>query len=194
MQTKRTFIALDFPLEIRQKIRDITAYFKTQLPPGLIKWVDPDNMHLTLKFMGETPPEKLADIKHAIYQLGAVFPVFSIEIEDLGMYPNSKHPRVIWLGIKGENNLITLHNQLDQALNQIGIQPEKRPFSPHLTIARVRRSANQDSVLQIGKTLSQFKVSHLGTVHVHEIVYYQSDLTPQGPNYTILQTTPMNKV
>jgi 2'-5' RNA ligase len=194
METIRTFIAVDFPLEIKEKITEITAFFQTKLLPAQIKWVDPEHMHLTLKFMGETPLDKLVQIKQSIHQVVSGFPSFKIEIKALGMYPNIKRPRVIWLGINDENNLILLHNQLDQALKDEGIKPEKRPFYPHLTIGRVRRSADQESIRQIGKILSQYKISSLGKVEINELVYYQSVLTPQGPIYTILQSPPLNQV
>jgi len=194
MQTLRTFIAVDFPIEIKEKIIEITAYFQSKLPPAQIKWVEPDHMHLTLKFMGETPHDKLVQIKQSIHQVISVFPSFEIEIKALGMYPNNQRPRVIWLGINAENHLILLHNQLDQALKGEGIKSDRRPFSPHLTIGRVRRNADQESIIQIGKILSQFKIASLGSIKIDEILYYQSVLTPQGPIYTILQSTPLNQV
>jgi len=194
MQTLRTFIAVDFPIEIKEKIIEITAYFQSKLPPAQIKWVEPDHMHLTLKFMGETPHDKLVQIKQSIHQVISVFPSFEIEIKALGMYPNNQRPRVIWLGINAENYLILLHNQLDQALKGEGIKSDRRPFSPHLTIGRVRRNADQESIIQIGKILSQFKIASLGRIKIDEILYYQSVLTPQGPIYTILQSTPLNQV
>jgi len=194
MDTLRTFIAVDFPIEIKAKIEEITTYFRTQLPSNVIKWVDANNMHLTLKFMGETTANQLEPIKRAMQQVVTTFPIFEIAIENLGMYPNAKKPRVIWLGISGEENLISLHKKLDLALKEIGIQPERRPFSPHLTVGRVRRSVDPESVIIVGKTLSEFKVSTLGRVKINELIYYQSELTPQGPNYTILQSTPLNQV
>lgn len=194
MKTLRTFIAVDFPIEIKEKIESITTYFKTQLPPKAIKWVDPNNMHLTLKFMGETPADQLDPIKNALQKVASGFPVFTIEVVNLGMYPNPNMPRVIWLGISGEEKLISLLKQLEGALQEVGIQPEKRLFSPHLTIARVRRKSSKETAKDIGQTLSQFTVSTLGFIQVNEIVYYQSELTPQGPNYTILQSSPLNQV
>jgi 2'-5' RNA ligase len=194
MQTLRTFIAVDFPIEIKEKIIEITAYFQSKLPPAQIKWVEPDHMHLTLKFMGETPHDKLVQIKQSIHQVISIFPSFEIEIKALGMYPNNQRPRVIWLGINAENHLILLHNQLDQALKGEGIKSDRRPFSPHLTIGRVRRNADQESIIQIGKILSQFKIASLGSIKIDEILYYQSVLTPQGPIYTILQSTSLNQV
>jgi 2'-5' RNA ligase len=194
MQTLRTFIAVDFPIEIKEKIIEITAYFQSKLPPAQIKWVEPDHMHLTLKFMGETPHDKLVQIKQSIHQVISIFPSFEIEIKALGMYPNNQRPRVIWLGINAENHLILLHNQLDQALKGEGIKSDRRPFSPHLTIGRVRRNADQESIIQIGRILSQFKIASFGSIKIDEILYYQSVLTPQGPIYTILQSTSLNQV
>lgn len=194
MKTLRTFIAVDFPNEVIEKIASITTYFKTQLPPRSIKWVDPSKLHLTLKFMGETPIGKLDAIKSSINNVSRSYSAFRVEVVDLGMYPNTKQPRVIWLGISGEENLILLKKQLDRSLEAVGFKPESRAFSPHLTIGRVRRSTNKETVEVIGQSLSQFKVKTLGVVHIEKIVYYQSELTPQGPHYTILQSSPLNQV
>jgi len=190
----RTFIAVDFPPGMIEKIGRIIAYFKTQLPESHLKWVTTEQMHLTIKFIGEVPDQQLPEIKSVITTAIGIQPAFTMGIEGLGMYPHIEKPRIIWLGITGKEPLIGLHKILDQALTKVGIRQERRNFSPHLTLARVRRHADQRTVKEIGKTLSKFKVDSLGIVNVEQIRLYQSKLTPQGPIYTSLLTVPLNKV
>jgi 2'-5' RNA ligase len=190
----RSFIAVDFPSEIIQKIEEIIKFFKTQTPEKALKWVSTNNLHLTLKFLGEIPEGRLDQIKTILSESLINRSTFTIGIKGLGMYPNKRNPRVIWLGITNEDSLIDLHKSLDQALQTADIEPEKRKYSPHLTIARVRRGTNQDTIKNIGDTLSQFKVDSLGNIPVEEIILYQSELTPKGPIYTPLMSKPLNKV
>jgi RNA 2',3'-cyclic 3'-phosphodiesterase len=190
----RTFIALDFPPEIIQRIEEIIAYFRTQTPKDALKWVSTNNLHLTIKFLGEIPEEKLDQVKAILTDSLRNKSEFNIEIEGLGMYPNKHNPRVVWLGINADDTLINLHQILDSALQAVDIEREKRAFSPHLTIARVRRQTKRNTIKEIGEILSQFKVDSLGKINVKEIVLYQSELTSKGPIYTPLKVESLNKV
>lgn len=188
----RTFIAIDFPPEILAKIAKIVAYFQSQTPAGALKWVTSGNLHLTLKFLGDVREDHLEAIKAGLQAAVRDQPAFEIGIEGLGMFPDASKPRAVWLGIQGAAPLTQIHHQLDQALQEEVTRPEKRPFSPHLTIARVRQSASRETTRQIGETLSQFKVDSLGTLKVETIQLYKSELTPKGPIYTTLLRAPLN--
>lgn len=190
----RTFIAVDLTDDVIQKITGITKYLKSQTSSSAIKWVSAENLHLTLKFLGEIPESKLEQIKKLARKAVSGIKPFNIAVEGLGMFPNQKKPRVIWLGILSEKPLINLALQLDNALAGAGIPKEKRPFSPHLTIGRIRRSASPDEIIKVGSSLSQFKIDHLGEVPVDLIRLYQSVLKPQGPIYSPLFDIPLNKV
>lgn len=190
----RTFIAVDFPEEILEKIGKIVAFFKTQTPEHALKWVDPGIMHLTLKFIGEIPENALHEVQDIMTLTLQDQHPFNLTIEALGMYPNHRNPRVVWLGISYDQALIKIHKKLDQELARINIPSEKRAFSPHLTLARLRRNIETQTARSIGETLSQFKVDTLGTVLVQDIQLYQSQLTPTGPIYTRLLTIPLNLV
>jgi 2'-5' RNA ligase len=190
----RTFIAIDLPEAVVKKIEGIISYLKTQTPSKAIKWVSAENLHLTLKFLGEVPESKLEQIKTLTLEAVQGISPFVITVEGLGMYPNYKNPRVIWLGIKNEKPLVSIAVQLDQILTSADIPREKRAFSPHLTIGRIRRRATPDEVIKVGATVAQFKVDRLGDVPVETIRLYQSDLKPQGPIYSPLFDIPLNKV
>lgn len=190
----RTFIALDFSPEIINKITEIINYFKTQTPQRALKWVAPQNLHLTIKFLGEVPENKIEQIKGLINQALRNENAFEIGVDGIGMYPNQHMPRVVWLGIEGSERLKGIHNKLDTTLEKADIPPDKRSFNPHLTIARIRRNTDKETVKEIGKTLSGFNVDSLGRCTINNIILYKSDLTPEGPEYTALLSSPLNKV
>jgi RNA 2',3'-cyclic 3'-phosphodiesterase len=182
----RLFIAVQVPSDQIQKISDISDYFQSQVPPNSMKWVNPANLHITVKFLGETPKEKIEQLQTILLQSVKSLSPFELSIEGLGMYPHKRQPRTIWLSVQGSEPLISYHEQLDSALFHAGFEKDKKPLSPHLTLARVRDRTDRETAHQIGKTLSQFKVDSLGTLKVVEIKLMQSKLTPQGPIYTPL--------
>ena len=194
MEKIRTFIAVDFSAELINQIGQIIHYFKTQVPEGALKWVESKNIHLTLKFLGDISTERVPLIENILKNELQHFSSFDIGVEGLGMYPNKKRPRVIWLGIVGGQSLIEMHQRLDRALLEVQVPQEGRAFSPHLTIARVRRRTDPDTAKSIGTILSQFKVDSLSILRINEVHFYQSDLTRHGPIYTRLISVPLNKV
>ena len=190
----RIFIAVELPAKSREKIDTIINYFKTQLPNQSLKWVGAENLHLTIKFIGEIPEEALSKVKIIIDDVLAQQPEFSISIEGLGMFPNLNNPQVIWLGIIGGDPLVSIHHQLNQSLAQIGVKPDHRPLSPHLTIARVRQGVDRFTLSTIGNSLPGFKVDSLGSFTIDRITLFQSNLKPTGPHYKALYHRPLNQV
>ena len=190
----RTFIALNFPQEIITKAVKIIQYFKTQLPNGALKWSAIENLHLTIKFLGNIPENKLDQVKLILTDSTAGIPAFNIEVGGLGMYPNKHNPRAIWFGVTYDQALLDIHHNLDQSLQQVNVEHDKREFSPHLTIARVNQRIPQETRQEIGRTFAQFKVTALGQARIDRIILYQSELTPKGPIYTPLMSQPLNQV
>jgi len=190
----RTFIAIDFSPEIREKIGEIIKYFKTQTPDYALKWVETQNLHMTIKFLGEVSEGHLQTIKDVLSDTLKGSGAFEIEVTGMGMYPSTQKPRVIWLGVEGSEPLKDIHETLDLALQKASIPPDKRGLSPHLTIARVRKNVETLIVQDIGKTLSQFKIDSLGKCTIDKIVLYKSTLTPVGPIYDPVLSIPLDKV
>jgi len=190
----RTFIAVDFPPEIIAKVAKIIQYFKTQTPEKAMKWVPVENLHLTVKFLGDVPENKLDQVKTILSSSLKRTPSFNIEIGGLGIHPNKNKPRVIWLNIACDQELIDIHQNLNMALVPAGIEPENRKYSPHLTIARIRKQTGKDTRQEVGRTLAQFRVDRLDKVTINEIILYKSELTRNGPIYTPLLTQPLNQV
>ena len=190
----RTFIAVDFSPEVIRKINNVITFFKTQTPEKALKWVAPENLHLTVKFLGDVPDNKIEQVKMLINQSLQNVKSFEIGVEGLGMYPNPGSPRVVWLGITCGEPLKEIKKKLDLQLQKADIEPERRSFSPHLTIARVRRNADKQTVKEIGEALSKFKVDSLGKCRINHVILYKSELTPKGPIYSPLLSSPLNKV
>lgn len=190
----RTFIAADFPTDILTKAGKITADLKHQLPGGAIRWVSTDKMHLTIKFIGEIPKNKIDRVKDLMTNILSDQHSFNIGIQNMGTYPHINNPRVIWLGITQGAPLLEIHKKLDEALTDLKVRSDRRKYSPHMTLARVRRDTDRDTVREIGDILSQFKVDSLGTITISEITLYKSNLTSQGPEYTPLHVVSLNKV
>lgn len=190
----RTFIAVDLPANMLVRIEEITSFFKQKTPPKALKWVETENLHLTIKFIGEINENKVEPVKQILCDALQDQKTFDIEISGLGMYPNINNPRVIWLGITGGKPLVQIFRKLDLALTGLDIPTEGRSYTPHLTIARVRRNTDKTTETLIGKTLSQFKVDSLGTITIDQVHLYRSVLTPSGPTYSTLHSVPLNQV
>lgn len=190
----RTFIAADFPVEIVENIRTTLSYLKAQTPGHDLKWVASENLHLTIKFLGDIAESRLENIKTIFQDELRGQNEFLVTVEGLGFYPNAQHPRVVWFGITPEQTLKQIHRKLDIALQKIDVHTDQRGYSPHLTVARVRRNVDQQTIKKIGETLSKFKVDPLGSAVINQIKLYQSKLTPQGPVYSPLLTMTLNQV
>lgn len=190
----RTFIAVDFPPDMLETIGEICTFFKQKIPNNALKWVETENLHLTIKFLGEINENKLEQVKHTLTHALIGLKAFTVHVSGLGVYPNWAAPRVVWLGITGGEPLINIHSILDKNLTSLDINSEGRPLSPHLTIARVRKNIDQATLKKISDTLAQFKVESLGSIIIDRVHLYKSVLSPAGPSYTRLHSVPLNQV
>jgi len=174
-RTVRTFIAVEIDAALRQRVVELIAALAAARAE--VKWVEPDNLHLTLVFLGENPFEFIENAKAQLAQTAAQTPAFSTSLKSVGVFPNEHSPRVIWLGIEqGRDELVLLAQQTLRRLVTIGFIPEKRPFSAHLTIGRVRAPiTNVRTVLDRPYASRAFPVN--------ELMLFQSHLKPTGPVY-----------
>ena len=179
----RTFIAVHIPELNLKKIAELQQRLKRQ--GGDIKWVRPESMHITLKFLGDVNQNQIPSIADSI--TGAVRNIsrFSVSIEGTGTFPNDRRPRVIWTGVReGADVLITLAKRVDKVCSAIGFETETRPYKPHLTLGRVRSVKNIQSTID---TLNR-DMFHAGVFDVNSIFIMKSDLKPQGAVYSVLKT------
>ena len=176
----RTFIAIDITAAIRESIRALLAELKQT--ERRIRWSRPESLHITLKFLGEVPPPKIADVKACLTSIRTPAP-FSISVHGSGFFPGERSPHVIWLGVDGGKDLAALASLIEQALEPRGFSREKRPFSAHLTLGRIDGAANIDAVREL---LRRKEPLALGSFAANEYFLYESTPACGGSVYTKL--------
>jgi RNA 2',3'-cyclic 3'-phosphodiesterase len=187
----RSFIAIDPPPGIRQDIARVTSCLQKNLASQPVRWVHPDNIHLTLRFLGEITQIQLDYLVPGIQPLLKKLPHLNITVTDIGAFPNKHKARVLWMGIKTSPELSSILNEMDVMINNIGIPRDERSFSPHLTIGRVNRNVSSADYSKIESILTSTCVGNLGNFQVQSVNIYKSDLTPNGSVYTCLYSIPV---
>lgn len=181
----RVFIAIDIDKQIRKALGDLQQELqsKIDIKKGDVKWVDPDSIHLTLKFLGEIKDEKVVEICRIVEDATAGHEGFEIHVESVGHF-GGRSARVVWVGC-GQNSdrLRRLQKDIERQLASAGWPEEKRDFTGHLTLCRVRNSKAGVKLAQLTEAYKDFK---LGTMPADSVVVYQSQLRPSGPIYTPL--------
>jgi 2'-5' RNA ligase len=178
----RLFVALDFPDNVRQALRDLMEKLRRESRGA--RWVRPEGMHITLKFLGETDVKKLPEIRSA---LGAINSSNAVEMHfrGLGFFPNERRPRVMWCGIAATPNLAELAGGVESALEPLGFPREKREFVPHLTLARFPSPGGQGKLVRAAEELKEYD---FGATRESQMYLYQSALHPSGAQYTRLES------
>ena len=192
MSRLRAFIAVELPLEIRQNVQRATSGLRRDTG-SLIRWVTLENMHLTLKFLGDTPSENVEGLTRLIHAQADSFNSFDIHLSGIGAFPGSKRPRVIYIGIQAPAELEAFQRQLEIATRRLGYNAEERVFAAHLTIGRVRQHVRADEQQKIRRLLEASTIDSLGTARVNSVHLYKSDLKPNGPVYTKLFSAHLRK-
>ena len=186
MAGKRAFVAVALDDDVRQEMAGLTELLRrTQAD---VKWVAPENLHMTLKFLGEVSPETEEAVSVALIRsLGTPrAAAFAFTLGGLGAYPSLSRPRVIWVGVQeGQERLASIASQVDQALTQAGFPTEARPFSPHLTLGRCRSATNLNELKRAMEKMHDYEGPR---VSVRRVVLYSSVLRPTGPVYEPLST------
>ncbi len=174
----RSFICVE--INNAEVVRQIEEQIKKTRFEG-VRPVKSNQLHLTLKFLGEVPESRIASIKQAIQSID--FPSFNILLEGIGCFPNLNYIRVVWIGIReGSDNLKQLTNMIEKKLNPIGFPREKRGFSPHLTLARIKKLRNADKK-QLTAVIQDSKAISIGVQMIDKFILKKSTLTPKGPIY-----------
>jgi 2'-5' RNA ligase len=178
----RLFIAIEIPQTIRTTFAALLKEFRAIAPQ--VKWVRAENLHVTLKFLGETEPAKLGALQNVLSVVRSTEPV-NLEFRGLGFFPNEKRPRVFWAGMEASANLKTLASDIDQAVHRLGFPLEDRPFTPHLTLARFQPPGIPPKLLH---TIQEKSAQAFGSLLAREIHLIESKLKPAGAEYTTVQT------
>lgn len=181
----RTFIAIPLDQDIKEKIALFQEDLKKEILKG-IKWVDSESLHLTLKFLGDIEESQISSVYQAMKNFLTDQNVFSFKIAHLGTFPNIQNPSVIWTGIENSRDILqSLSAGLNKEMQKLGIPPEEKDFSPHITLGRVKRGAAIEGNYQ--EAILKHKDIFLGEQQVKSIILFKSDLQPKGPIYTALE-------
>lgn len=183
----RSFIAIDLPPDLKDKLRQTSERLSRESPPGSVRWTRIEGIHLTLKFLGDVPRTELPPIEAALAQICQAQAPFVFTAGELGCFPNVRRPRVVWVGVQEETGaLAALQREIERALKPLGYPPEGRSFHPHLTLGRVKQQASRADVAQLGQVVAASDVGELARVQARSLHLFRSDLRPSGAVYTSL--------
>lgn len=184
----RLFVAIEISKEVAERITEIE---KRLFKGGFdLKFVEPENLHLTLKFLGEVSDEDLKYVESVISYVANEFQAFNVSFQGLGYFGSERNVKVLWIGVKeGKSEFVRIASSLDKKLSKIR-EEERKEKTPHLTIARVKSGKNRENLLREIYSLNDVKI---GEVYVKEIKLKKSELTPKGPVYSDLKAFPLKE-
>ncbi len=180
----RLFIAIEVPADIEHIFSD--AQNELKRTNADIKWVDPKNIHLTLKFLGHVDDNKVPDIKMLMDNLAKNYHIFTSSLFKIGAFPDINYPRAIWIGVDKNCSLVEeIAKKLEEQLSTMGFQKEKRSYAAHFTLGRTRSEKNRDSLRE---KLTSIEITQ-AEFGINSLTLFKSQLTPRGPIYTRIHTS-----
>jgi 2'-5' RNA ligase len=182
----RCFISIELPQALKQKI---TSVIERLVKTGAdVRWVVPENLHVTLKFLGPTPGNLIPDIEEKLRRAAGAHGRFTLKLSGAGAFPNERRPRVVWIGLVDSDELLGLQRDIDASMEELGFEREDRPFSPHLTLGRVKSPRGN---IALAKELDALRGFDIGVVEVGSVSLMKSELSPKGSKYTELFAAPL---
>lgn len=188
MEALRAFIAIELEEALHKELAKVQSLLKEKIPPNQVRWVDPRNIHLTLKFLGQVPKARVPEVAAGLEKARQGIIPFSLAFAGLGCFPSQSNPRVIWVGCQTfDDSLNRLQAKIEEEMETLGFPRENRPFNPHLTLGRVKENARPTARRDMGEAIAATAVGELGRIGVEKITLMQSTLKPSGAEYTPLQ-------
>lgn len=192
MASIRTFIAIELPPEVLAALEQVQAQLRRGEGGAAGRWVSRESIHLTLKFLGDVPSERLEEVYRAVARAAAAHVPFTLQVVGTGCFPNPRRPRVIWAGVREETGqLLALQRAVERELQRLGFPKEERPFTPHLTLARVREGADPRQAAALGQAAAQSQMGEVAQMRVERVSVMRSDLQPSGAVYHELYAAPL---
>lgn len=188
----RTFIALELSDEIYENLGKLIEDLKkgVHFTPALPNWLRPKSIHLTLKFLGNIEESMVEEIGEVLKRAASESHPFTLRIRGLGVFPGPRRPRVLWCGVtKGEKQTVPLQKKIDRWLLPLGFEKERRPFHPHLTLARIKSLKGAGALMNIIKAHQQ---SYVGECLIDKVILFRSQLHPEGARYSKLFEAPFS--
>ena len=193
MSLLRAFIAIELPKHIQDAVEKQTARLRQTLGKDVIRWVPTQNMHLTLKFLGDIATSHVEFLKQLLAREAESHPQFDMQIGGLGSYPTSRRPRVLWAGLHAPADLISLQKSIEAGTTRLGYEQEEHAFSPHLTLGRVRQTTSPAEIQKVRSALDTIQLGNIGTARVDSIHLFKSDRQRSGSIYTKLFSASLTK-
>lgn len=191
--TLRLFVALELPQAVRSGLESVSRQLRRLVPDTVCRWVRPEGIHLTLKFLGETAGARLPALREALDASVSAFGPITLTPGGVGHFGGRHGIRVVWIGLEGEiERAAGLAGQIDRALAELGFSREKRPFRPHLTLGRVRDRASRVEKERLAAGLDSFETPELPSFQAHDVVLMASKLLPGGARYDALHRTALS--
>jgi 2'-5' RNA ligase len=180
-------VAIEIPNTMRMDLSEHIAYLKQDIPTRTVRWVRPEGIHLTLKFLGDVPIDSIDQISATLKKICIEHEPFKVKVSEFGCFPNFRRPRILWIGVQDLSTRLTdLHGEIESGLSKLGFEREARRFHPHLTIGRVKRLRDQVEFQNLAAALEDVKIGDIGQLQVNEVSLMKSDLKPTGAVYTRL--------
>ena len=195
MDKIRSFVAIPIPAEIRRRLAEVE---KDLMPSRAgVKWVPEDNFHVTLKFLGYVEPERLEAVARGVETAVQGAGPFEVELAEVGAFPKISRPSVIWVGVKkGGQEMITLADRVDAEMAKIGFERETRPFSPHITVGRVKSPRNRgwppENLDRLRELIERHQNREVGSFGVEQVNIMRSELRITGPIYSVISEIRMD--
>lgn len=187
MDNLRIFVAIPLPQSLLEQLDRVQLRLEGKVPHRSIRWVGSNGIHLTLKFLGDTPRDEIPTIREALTVVARHAPRCTLTAEGLGCFPSPRRPRVVWVGVSGANGCLKgLFKAVEEAMTSLGYPPERHGFTPHLTLGRVRRGASGSDQSQMSEAITGTRVGELTTFTAERFELIQSELKPSGAEYTTL--------
>jgi RNA 2',3'-cyclic 3'-phosphodiesterase len=187
----RAFVAIEMPIEIQRGLTEAISNLQTEFKGLPIRWIPIDSVHLTLKFLGELQEGDINSISQALGEQLKEFGRFDVSIGGIGVFPDASKPNVLWIGLESNDQLNKLQNAVEAALIPFGYPREARWFSPHITLARVKRGAGYSDLRRIGELATAVRPAIKAAGRVDAVTLLRSELKPSGAVYNALSHVPL---
>ena len=183
----RSFIAIELTEEILRSLQEVQRQLQDAPEGRCVRWVRPEGIHLTLKFLGNVPAHRIEAIAEGMRRACTGIIPFSFHVIGLGCFPNARRPRVLWMGLQeNSGQLARLQRAIEHEMEALDHPPEKRAFHPHLTLARTRKGARSREQEELGWLVKSTVIGELAQMQVERVSLMRSDLRPGGAVYTEL--------
>lgn len=193
-ESVRIFIAIEIPAELKKEITSVQQRLRPHFSRARVSWVRPDNIHLTLRFIGDVPSARIGELIQSCEDV-TLKPAFGLHLHSIGFFPNARKPKVVWCGYENSEELNSVQQLVEDAVVKLGFTPEGKAFVPHLTMARIKEISSKPDApfyADMTKVEAEIKSIPLSVRHtVHEVRLIKSVLSPKGSEYTTLHTWPL---